>query len=466
MSTVGQPQIEPSWKQEVNRRLAAHKNRKAASAEPAPAQPNKSPNSRAAETAARVAARYAKAPTYSQMQAEEARLAVRAAEIATQVALQAQAAAEDALAELHAATVEVPARGPAVVESIERARKPEPEIEPEAELELEPVVFIEQEPMEVLTVESSSLPFEPVILVAEPEQIEPAFIADPDLQKNLAVRWDPDLPVLSKERKVAPPSQEPFELAAEDWWTPSEVSATLHHEPLEVADSQPGHANLIEFPRELVATRKMRPRLAEPEMPGSAEVQLSIFEVDPHAVATEPEPMEAEETPAARYSGAEWSGMELDSHPAARETVAADTAREKDGPYLAPLGLRLMAGVVDSALILGAFFLSAMVAASHTTQPLLPKTVEVLAVVSLFLTGLLYHALFFSMGAPTPGMRYAGIALCTFENDVPSRAQLRRRMLAMLVSLLPLGLGMVWSVFDDDHLSWHDRISQTYLRKR
>jgi hypothetical protein len=33
------------------------------------------------------------------------------------------------------------------------------------------------------------------------------------------------------------------------------------------------------------------------------------------------------------------------------------------------------------------------------------------------------------------------------------------------VSLLPVGLGMVWSVFDEDHLSWHDRLSETYLRK-
>jgi uncharacterized RDD family membrane protein YckC len=66
----------------------------------------------------------------------------------------------------------------------------------------------------------------------------------------------------------------------------------------------------------------------------------------------------------------------------------------------------------------------------------------------------------------TPGMRYAGIALCTFDDDVPTRRQLRRRLGAMAVSLLPVGLGIVWSVFDEDHLSWHDRMSGTYLRKR
>jgi hypothetical protein len=35
----------------------------------------------------------------------------------------------------------------------------------------------------------------------------------------------------------------------------------------------------------------------------------------------------------------------------------------------------------------------------------------------------------------------------------------------MLLSVLPLGLGVMWSIFDEDHLSWHDRLSGTYLRK-
>ena len=36
----------------------------------------------------------------------------------------------------------------------------------------------------------------------------------------------------------------------------------------------------------------------------------------------------------------------------------------------------------------------------------------------------------------------------------------------MILSLAPVGLGFAWSIFDEDHLTWHDRISQTYLRKR
>jgi hypothetical protein len=34
----------------------------------------------------------------------------------------------------------------------------------------------------------------------------------------------------------------------------------------------------------------------------------------------------------------------------------------------------------------------------------------------------------------------------------------------MLISVIPAGLGMVWSIFDEDQMSWHDRLSKTYLR--
>jgi uncharacterized RDD family membrane protein YckC len=61
-------------------------------------------------------------------------------------------------------------------------------------------------------------------------------------------------------------------------------------------------------------------------------------------------------------------------------------------------------------------------------------------------------------------MRYAGLALCTFDDQLPTREQRYHRLLAMLVSVLPAGLGVAWSIFDEERLSWHDRLSGTYLR--
>jgi hypothetical protein len=28
-----------------------------------------------------------------------------------------------------------------------------------------------------------------------------------------------------------------------------------------------------------------------------------------------------------------------------------------------------------------------------------------------------------------------------------------------------VGLGAAWAIFDEGHLSWHDRLSRTYLKK-
>jgi len=62
-------------------------------------------------------------------------------------------------------------------------------------------------------------------------------------------------------------------------------------------------------------------------------------------------------------------------------------------------------------------------------------------------------------------MKYARISLCTFDDEKPTRAQKRSRLGALLLSLAPVGLGVAWAIFDQEHLSWHDRLSRTYLRK-
>jgi uncharacterized RDD family membrane protein YckC len=94
------------------------------------------------------------------------------------------------------------------------------------------------------------------------------------------------------------------------------------------------------------------------------------------------------------------------------------------------------------------------------------RTIELGAVLAVFAIGAAYQTLFLTLARATPGMRYAGIALSTFGGHSPSRAQRFGRVMALLLSVLPLGLGLVWALFDDDHLMGHDRLSKTYLRKR
>src|SRR4051794_5899419 len=360
-----QPTLTPQWKEEVNRRLAAHKSRRGQSPAPETTQHTSLGSSRAAEAAARVAARFANAPSYTDLQAEEARVAVRAAEIATKVALEAQAVAETALAEMHAAAQEQPSRGPAVVQPIAAPARI-PEIEAPANLPVAPSVG-EQAAGRTAAVAKASVQ----------ESSTAAAEKQPEPRRFFGIRWDPDLPKRPSERKAEQrrsAAREEFELSVEDWWSPSEAAESLRSNPIEVVEPEQAHANLIHFPRELVATRKMRP---QPGPAGDTEAQLSIFEVDPATVSTEAPALTADQEGAhSIWNRTEWSGIKLDIQPV--EVLAS--AREID-PVLAALpvaslGTRLMAAVVDGALILASFVTVGFLVAHNVEHPPTGKPAE------------------------------------------------------------------------------------------
>jgi uncharacterized RDD family membrane protein YckC len=274
-------------------------------------------------------------------------------------------------------------------------------------------------------------------------------------------------------------------------------------------------ANLIEFPRQLVAPRKARPRYAEGPLraaagPAPGAGQLRIFEVDPAQISTTPVPAEA--------PAPQWTSIWLDApgtgpaetadasqfaltQPAAGP-LANPSVRPAPLPQIASIPRRLAAAAIDASILLAGFLafaatfllaacrslpwhaaatvptaspaldrhstmarLSAHAAAQiavHTgLQPSLALAASVLVLALLYL---LYQALFFTFSESTPGMRCARIALCTFDDENPTRRAMRRRILAVLVSFCPLGLGLLWAAFDEDRLAWHDRLTRTYQR--
>jgi uncharacterized RDD family membrane protein YckC len=429
---VSQPSPEPSWKQEVNQRLAAHKTRKGLSvvAQPVPSEVQSPANSRAAKAAARVAARYAHAPSYSEMQAAEARAALRAAEVATRAALEAQAAAQVALDNLETAD-DAPFFG-------------------------EEVSHRESVEYQARQVEETDVASSPAVAAASPagEMI-----------------WESDKPELpaAKDPAAAEREHEEFATRQEDWRSATNrIRESVVHETTEtVKPPQPIYANLIHFPREIIATKRIRPRLANFQAVTEEEQrgQLSIFEVDPSTVSTEAMAPGAEAGSQARsWTGPEWSGIELDAQPETGVEAETESVVAAPNLHLAPFGLRLMATVVDAALVISFVCACAAVLASHMNHSPALRTAELGAVATLVLAGALYQSLFILLAQATPGMKYARISLCTFDGEYPSREQLRSRLVAMLLSLLPMGLGVAWAIFDDDHLTWHDRLSRTYQR--
>jgi uncharacterized RDD family membrane protein YckC len=166
------------------------------------------------------------------------------------------------------------------------------------------------------------------------------------------------------------------------------------------------------------------------------------------------------------FRGLEWAAISLDREPEHARREAAASAAEYAPPLVEPASIdrRVMAMVIDFSLVTAGFLAFLAVFAASTTHIPTGLTAVVLAGAVYCALWTLYQLLFFSLSGATAGMLYARIALCSFEDQNPTRAELRRRIAVWWLSCLPLGLGFFWSFLDEDNLCWHDRITRTYLR--
>jgi uncharacterized RDD family membrane protein YckC len=166
------------------------------------------------------------------------------------------------------------------------------------------------------------------------------------------------------------------------------------------------------------------------------------------------------------FKGLEWASISLDRDPSSSAETAKSGLAERI-PFLldpAPIALRFMAFAVDFSLVTGAFF--AFVFVFTAAIPSVPTGMMAAALGGAVYGSLwlLYQVLFFSLRGATPGMLYARIGLCTFDDRNPTPIALRRRLAAWWLSCLPVGIGFLWCFVDEDNLSWHDRITRTYQR--
>jgi uncharacterized RDD family membrane protein YckC len=381
----------PRWKQELNERLAATRARHSRGVEEHGSLPSldrysAKQESRASRLAAKVAERYANAPSYSEMLAAEARAAALAAEAAVVAAEQARDRAQALLAGLES----------------------------------------------------------PVETFAASQSMRRQDAASPALMGGSDPRFESGMKLTADFAGESIADEFVLDLGEADLAGPV----------------QPLPVNLIEFPRELVATRRARPRLEEGPLRESFEdadgqSPLRIFEAEPDSLS---------QAANADSAAAEWFSIRLDAKPSPALTSEERRSAVDLPLQAAPLEDRLMAGLFDAALVMMAFVLFLVVFAACTAHP--PVGKPALAGAGLVLAGLfvLYQFLFFKFGEGTPGMRYAKIALCTFDDENPTRLAMRRRIAFLLLSAAPLGVGLAWAWFDEDRLAWHDRLTRMYQR--
>jgi uncharacterized RDD family membrane protein YckC len=131
-----------------------------------------------------------------------------------------------------------------------------------------------------------------------------------------------------------------------------------------------------------------------------------------------------------------------------------------EGPMI--LLARTLSGVVDLIIIFlttGALILAADIFSGVRIVDL----VSVLYYTILFLlVYFLYSLFFFVVSGQTIGMMMTGLRLVAGKNDTrPRVTHILLRSFGYLISVLCLGAGLIWALFDHERRCFHDRLTDT-----
>lgn len=126
------------------------------------------------------------------------------------------------------------------------------------------------------------------------------------------------------------------------------------------------------------------------------------------------------------------------------------------------LGRRFGAILYDSLLVFALMFLGTIpfvaVRGEYVGEAYYPQPLAMLLIAYLFFT------CFWSGYGRTLGMQSWRLRIETPAGNKPDFRSASIRFFAAILSWLPAGLGFWWQLWDQDSLTWHDRLSGTRLR--
>jgi uncharacterized RDD family membrane protein YckC len=132
---------------------------------------------------------------------------------------------------------------------------------------------------------------------------------------------------------------------------------------------------------------------------------------------------------------------------------------------VAELSVRRWAGCLDAAILLGVFIGFLGLFRSMGGQIHFLRVDLAVYAATAFLLYSIYFSLFTAFSGATPGMQARGLCVVALDGNFPETRQLLWRCFGYILSGATLGLGFLWTLWDEDQLTWPDRISRTYLTR-
>lgn len=132
-----------------------------------------------------------------------------------------------------------------------------------------------------------------------------------------------------------------------------------------------------------------------------------------------------------------------------------------DAP-VAPPALRVEAALIDG-LLMACGCVIALALYLYQGGSLLPgKHPAPFLLAALATVPAIYKLIWTAAGRDTVGMQVAGLRLVDFDGNPPSKERRYQRMFGSVISMLAAGIGLVWALVDEDNLTWHDHMSNTF----
>ena len=152
------------------------------------------------------------------------------------------------------------------------------------------------------------------------------------------------------------------------------------------------------------------------------------------------------------------------SEQAFEQTPARDARSEQTGLYpVASIDERRIAGLIDAGCLLFAYGAFLTLFGSLGGQFTFSKLSAAVCVTTFVIVYLQYFALFTVFGGTTPGMMLRGLQVVSFSGESPTPRQMLWRSVGYMLSAGTFFMGFLWAMWDEDALTWHDRLSHTYL---
>jgi uncharacterized RDD family membrane protein YckC len=144
--------------------------------------------------------------------------------------------------------------------------------------------------------------------------------------------------------------------------------------------------------------------------------------------------------------------------------VQAEDGSSQQGLYpVASIDDRRLAALIDLGCLLFAYGGFLMLFGSLGGQFTLSKLTAVVYTTTFAIVYLQYFALFTIFGGTTPGMMMRNLQVTSFSGEPPTPRQMLLRSTGYVLSAGTFFLGFLWAMWDEDQLTWHDRLSKTYL---